>query len=1096
MRREAPTPHDSMGPRPTHGATTTPRSQRSNATTPRSQRSGSAAHGTILINLDVHIHRANIGRDISPKDEDLIVLFRRNSKEVTSEPARWSAEHCAVWNQHVGIQTSLLRHKKPQQQTGASPTEFLKKEYEIVLVALPSHSAVALFSVDFATLVQLNASPQDRQKFFRASPLKCRDLAATLEFDITWDLVHPPGSSQANTQTNMMMHPGSNPHVHGLAGLPPSSTLLNKSSQGVKAQTPKAQTPRNREASKSRRATNDTASVSTRRTTASSSSAGSERELLEELSSSNCNNCRSAKRRLDRKEVQVLQLESFLKESQKRIDALSTENDELIAREKAETRYAAQQRALSLRLLQELEAAVQLCNNQMQVQDTTLLPQVELIERVKKLHEEADPLHGQLDSSGSSLSGSTFDFRAETEAALQRNQRLQQQLEFLGRSMDYDSETVKGVTRSHRAATDASGTTISSAHSGSVTVECEPRPVALTMTQQLNNLERENFKLRAELEGALANAASALKKHSGGFPSGLTNGLSLTAEVSETTSTSSREDIEEPESEDMALLTRIREQHELEAGRSAALESELDKAKSEIEKLRDQLETVQNERASKEEKNSQAPGFLDKIYADVGKAKLALEDRVQQLDDMLSSATEENGRLRSEIEELQKQKSDGQDQATTAEMDAHITELERVLDQREKEVNSKQEELAKTKRQLQEANARARAGESAKAEIESELAGVRLTLKMAQEATTQLENQLAMTSSAAPATTTSTSFASHYSAASDATGHNDELAEVQKQLKLSKQEVMQLRFRSNQLESVNERLEDALKEKRTLEVKLTALEGQLFEQRSRTINTDSSSFTAPSLDAKSSAMLTEMQRELDQKSAELMIAEREVKHLRGQLSDQGVEITSPVNIEGVADKVKQFENEIARLCQRNDEQARKLSKLGARVTVAVRERDELEVIVQQMVTEMALLGKDVKLPVGGRSHRTPSIPEADETEEKSPLSMLRRVSPPLPVQTGKISDRYANAVASGSSHAPSSTPGVTSSKVAQLLKNFSTQNSDDDSPGASPSGVTFKRPTKLDFRNRKASTTSHRSNDDTTPTSRLRRTPSNGPQMF
>ncbi|POM65905.1 Hypothetical protein PHPALM_18311 [Phytophthora palmivora] len=220
-------------------------------------------------------------------------------------------------------------------------------------------------------------------------------------------------------------------------------------------------------------------------------------------------------------------------------------------------------------------------------------------------------------------------------------------------------------------------------------------------------------------------------------------------------------------------------------------------------------------------------------------------------------------------------------------------------------------------------------------------------------------------------------------------------------------------------------------------------------------------------------MLTEIQRELDQKSAELMIAQREVEHLRGQVSDQGGEVSKPGNIEDVADKVKQFENEIARLCQRNDEQARKLEKLGARVTVAVRERDELEVIVQQMVTEMSLLGKDVKLPVGARNHRTPSIPETDEMEEKSPSSMPRR---PPPVQTGKITDRYANAVASSSSHTPSSAaPGVTSSKVAQLMKNFSAQSSDDGSSDGSPSGVAFKRPTKLDFRNRKASATSHRS---------------------
>ncbi|GMG16710.1 unnamed protein product [Phytophthora fragariaefolia] len=877
----------------------------------------------------------------------------------------------------------------------------------------------------------------------------------------------------------MMMHPTAAPHAPGLAGLPPSSTLLAKSSQQLhKSQASKPQTPRSRDANRSRRAGNET-SVSTRRTTASLSSAGSERDLLEELSSSNCTNCRSAKRRLDRKEVQVLQLESFLKESQKRIDALAAENDELAIREKAETRNAAQQRALSLRLLQELETAVQLCNSQMQVQDTTLLPQRELIERVKKFHEEVDPLRGHSMTSRpsrtsrtSQISLSTFDFRAETEAALQRNQRLQQQLEFLGRSMDYDSENIEGSTR-HRSATDASGTTISSAHSGSVTVDCEERPVALTMTQQLNNLERENFKLRAELEDALANAASALKKHSTGFPSGLTNGLSLTAEVSETTSSSSRDDIEEPENDDSALLTRIREQHEFEAGRSAALETELDKAKGEIGKLKDQLEVFQNERALLEEKAEpqQAPGFLDKIYADVGKAKLVLEERVTQLDEMLASATEENARLRSEIEELQNQKNSSQGQATSAEVDEHIAELERLLELRENEKTSNEAELPATKRQLDDAEARARSGDRAKAELESELAGVRLTLKMAQEATTQLENQLASLSvNAPPATTNSTSFVSHYSAASDSTTQNEELADVQKQLKLSKQEVMQLRFRSNQLESVHERLEDALKEKRTLEVKLTALEGQLFEQRSRTINSDNSSFIAPSLDAKSSAMLTDIQRELDQKSAKLMIAERELERMRGQGNGQG-ETSNPSSIEDVADKVKRFENEIANLCQRNDEQAKRLEKLGARVTVAIRERDELEGIVQQMVTEMSLLGKDVKIPgVTARNHRTPSIPETEELEEKVPSSTSRRVSPPPPVQTGKISDRYANAVASSTSHTPSAaTPGVTSSKVAQLMKNFSAQSSDSDSPGPSPSGVAFKRPTKLDFRNRKAS---------------------------
>ncbi|CAH0514113.1 unnamed protein product [Peronospora belbahrii] len=964
---------------------------------------------TILVNLDVFIHRANIGHDISPNDHELIVLFRRQKK--------------------AG-------------QSGAITSSFLKKEYEIVLVALPSHSAVALFSVDFATLVQLQASPQDRHKLFRILPLKCRDLAATLELDITWDLVQEPGNLHVNaavdSETNLQAGSA------GLAKLPPPSILLNKNSHALKAQTSTPQTPRSRETNKSRRSANESTLVSTRRTTAGLSSNGSERDLLEELSVSNCSNCRSAKRRLDRKEVQVLQLESFLKESQKRIDAQTTENEELMIREKAETRNAAHQRSLTLRLLQELETAVHLCKNEMQVHDTTLLPQVELIERVKKFHEEMDSLlhchseHSErLKSSHLSQtpqrSKTTFDFRAETEAALRRNQRLQEQLEFLGRSMEYDSDAGEDSTRTYRAATDTSGTTISSVRSGSVTVDCEERPVAFTMTQQLNNLERENFKLRTELEGVLVNASSALKKHLGGFSLRMTKGLSLTAEVSETSSSSSHEDIEEPENENAALLSQIREQHKFEAESSAALESELEQAKNDSKKVKDQIEVAQNESASKPDREQplQAPGFLDKIYANVGKAKLVLEDRVKQLDELLANATEENDRLCNEIKDFQQQESDRHNEAIAVKPDARITELEELLKMREKELETNEEELVKTKRQLEDAVNRARAGDSVKLELETELAAVRLSLKVAQEATTQFEHRMAvLSSSAALASTTS-----HYSPSSDATVHG-ELADVQKQLKLSKQEVMQLRFRSNQLESVNERLEETLKEKRTLEVKLIALEGQLFEQRNRTITTDNNSF---SQDVKNITMLTEMQRELDTKSAQLTIAEREIEHLRLQCSEQrGMNFISG-NTEDVIDKVKRFENEIGRLCERNDEQARRLEKLARRVTVAVRERDGLEMIVEQMVTEMALLNKEVKVSTGARNGRTPSILEDEEMEGKK-VMLDKDLSPQTVGQSGTtIIDRYANAVASTSlSHIPSSpNPDVSSSKVAMLVKNFS-----------------------------------------------------------
>ncbi|RLN71983.1 hypothetical protein BBJ28_00000977 [Nothophytophthora sp. Chile5] len=1093
MRRGAPPTYDAMGAHPTYksatptnagSGATTPRSQRSTTTTPRSQRSGSASsNGTILVNLDVFIHRATIGRDISPVDEDLIVLFRRNSKEITSEPTRWRADHVAVWNQHVGIQTSLLRHKK----ASSSGAEFLKKEYEVVLVA-PA------------------ANPTGRQKSFRISPLKCRDLAATLELDITWDYVHAATATVSATATatasvpGMLLHATHNPHTT-LAGLPPSSTLLKPQNQAAKAQnqTPKSQNPNLKPqiAPPPRRAGTDTpaSSLSSRRTTASMSSQGSERELLEELAgtSGGCATCRSAKRRLERKDVQVLQLESFLKESQKRIDSLAGEAEELAARERAETRNASHHRVLSLRLLQELETAFQFCASQIQPTAAAgsdafvFLPQFEFMERVKRFHDE---LNG--DGRGGSDADSeptptpsalaAFDFRAETGAALQRNLRLQQQLEFLDRSLAYDSDAQlqEDATRSQRAATDASGTTVSSAKS-SVDVDGDAsRPVALTMTQQLNNLERENFRLKAQLEDALLAAASGLKKSAGGYLSSLSPG-SLAPEVSETTSSSSREELEEPEQEDAALLGRI---HEQEArGRSKALEAELQAAQRELQQLQQRLDASE-EQKTPPQSSQQAPGFLDKIYADVGKAKLVLEERVKQLNAHLADATEENARLRVELETLQHQKEPSDD----SEANERLAELQTLLQTREQQLQTHEAALATAQRQLEAAEARATTSERGTRAVETELASVRRSLQQAQEAVKQLEKQAATLSAEAPAVSTA-SATSHLSE-SGANVHAQELADAQKQLKLSKQEAMQLRYRSNQLESVHERLEDALKEKRTLEVKLTALEGQLYEHRSRTISDNS--FTSAALDAKNATLFAEMQRELDQKTAQLLMAQRELKER--QAGGRG---EAPGNLEDVADKVLRFENEVARLCQRNEEQAKRLEKLGARVTVAVRERDELEVIVKQMMAEMALLDPTAAVASLPRSRRTPSIPEADETEEKvatASSSLARRASPPPAVQTGKISDRYANAVASRSarqttSPASASPPTSTkSSKVAQLMKNFSTA---DDSSGDS-GGMTFKRPTKLDFRSRQGSAASQRSTDSKgeSPAARLRRAPS------
>ncbi|KAI9909815.1 hypothetical protein PsorP6_010646 [Peronosclerospora sorghi] len=806
----------------------------------------------------VYLHRANIGHDISPSDDNLIVLFRRNSKEVASKPARWTTDHCAVWNQHVEIQTSLLRPKTPH--VGA---EFAKKEYEIVLVAvraasvlkptpptaheplLPSHSAVALFSIDFATLVHLNASAPERRHAFHLPPLKCRDLAASLDFEITWDVGRT------------------------------STTSVPLSVAPRTSQTPQTASFR------SRRTQTETASG--RRTATSVSSGGSSEQDVtgDDLATSSCPTCRAAKRKVDRKEVQVLQLESFLKESQKRIDALVAENEELLVREKAETSNAAHHCALSLRLLQELETTVHdLCTNPMQGADPTsqlVAPQLALIEKVKQFHLELNPQSPETKSRTPRLPASTFDFRAEMDAALVRNQRLQEQLEFLGRSLEYDSEVVGGRNRTQRSTTDASVTSVSSVQSARNRVDAkQERAVALTMTQQLNNLERENFKLRAELEGALATAASALKtQHPSPLSSGLTSGMSLTTEVSETTSCSSREDMEEPESEDTALLTQIREQHELEAGRSAALESELEDAKREIERLKAQLDAGPTTAGA--EPDLASDGLLDKIYADVGKAKAMLEDRVHELEKMVDDAKGETSQVRREFE------------TKVATSDS--------------EVQSVRMELQRTVQQLQDANV-------THAELVHELETVRAAYQQAQERVAQLET---LKSASPPPTTL-------------------DVSDVQKQLKLAKQEVMQLRFRSNQVESLQERLDIALKEKRAFEVKFTALQGQLYEERNWTEN---------------GVKLVDLQRQVDDKTTALHVAERKV--------DERTH---------VLEKVKRMETELQRLSERNGEQAKRLETFEMRISVVVKEREELEAIVQEMMHEMALLrSQDSKLGV-------------------------------------------------------------------------------------------------------------------------------------
>lgn len=935
-----------------------------------------------------------------------------------------------------------------------------------------------------------------RHKVYRIAPLKCRDLAAQLEFEIVWDYAgKPPGSGGSGSAA-----PSSG--SLSIAELPSTSLLSSAKVQHQRQQ----------------RYPDTASSVSSRRTTASMSSQNSDRDPLADLVGG-CSDCRSSKRRLERKEMQILQLESFLKESQKRIDSLVFENEELLVRETAETANAGRYRAITSRLLQELEMAFQFCATQVrQAQETGLttsgvgaeaeaeptaassfmfLPQFEFMDRVKRFHQELDALAG-MDADDPALASGVvsaeeawriFDFRREMTAALARNQQLQRQLEFVGRSLLYDAAAPnKGGTKAtpprlHRTGTNTSADTSGAESDNSlndaddddddVFGRSRGAPV-LTMTEQINVLERENFLLKAKLESALADVKL--------FHQGVT-----------TTSVSASDAASQALSDDMhAELEQVQDAKARLEREKTALERELSTARAETEKLQRRLdasaggtglppppaypsETQSLTGSSGGESDANpasaapaaAPGFLNKIYMDVGKAKIALEEKVKQLNALLREATEENLRLQAQAEAQAEQ---------LAATEPKIVELSDDDDARERvtaletQTQTLRTALATATTQLT-ANERelATLGQSKQA-AEQELAAVRSTLVKAQERTAALEAQVQQLKTAtADKVALSSSSSSSAAVASSGGDRSDELAEVQKQLKLSKQEVMQLRYRSNQMESVNERLEEALKEKRTLEVKLTALEGQLYDHRSRTISDNS---FATDMNA---ATVAQLQKQLDHRAAQLDIAQREHEMLKRELQTQhqhrpaasasavAVASSDSADLDDVSAKVKRFEAEITRLCDRNDEQAKRLEALSERVALVTRERAELESICREMMVEMDAMAGSI-----GASDRVEEVAEveAEQEEDKTTASApVGAVYPPL-ASSSKVSDRYESAVApTADRSATSSTRGGGGGKVAHLIKNFSS----DDASDASAS-TPVRRISKTDFRLRNGST--------------------------
>uniref|UniRef100_K3WFB6 C2 NT-type domain-containing protein n=1 Tax=Globisporangium ultimum (strain ATCC 200006 / CBS 805.95 / DAOM BR144) TaxID=431595 RepID=K3WFB6_GLOUD len=487
--------------------------------------------------------------------------------------------------------------------------------------------------------------------------------------------------------------------------------------------------------------------------------------------------------------------------------------------------------------------------------------------------------------------------------------------------------------------------------------------------------------------------------------------------------------------------------------------------------------------------------FLKKEYEVVLVAALSIDEDT----DMNSASSSDGG---PKTVELDDDYVSAKQQDKQKALEKQIQQFQESLDDSYKKLAVKEQELAALREHMSNREQGTTTLEGAKKNLENELEEVLKMLMKAQERTTELEGQVKQlqqqlesaqqrASTAESASTPPPSVPSSPSSLVINTGdRGDEVAELTKQLKLSKQEVMQLRYRSNQMESVNERLEEALKEKRTLQVKLTALEGQLYEHRSRTISDNTFA-------TDQNAMVSELQKQLDQRSAQLLISQRELEMMKRELTSRpnttsaaiasGVAdiATSSTDIDELSAKVKKFELEITRLCDRNEEQAKKLDVLGDHIATVTRERAELQEICQQMVQEMDNMAR---LHGGEPSHSDDDAHyqvEEEELEEKAPPATFAPVSVTLPamITTKKVTDRYLaanNKVASPARQvdAPVAATGAGASKIAHLIKNFSS----DESSEASTSDGAVRKPKKFDFRSRNGSNASASSRSTSTST--------------
>ncbi|GLE03395.1 hypothetical protein PINS_up012297 [Pythium insidiosum] len=792
-----------------------------------------------------------------------------------------------------------------------------------------------------------------------------------------------------------------------------------------------------------------------------------------------------------------------------------------------------------MRLLQELEMAFQFCAQQMlQAQQSSaeqqaalfmFLPQFEFMERVKALHADLERVYNTSVNDATDGRGKgdddddddpqqrladawrAFDVRAEMTSALERNQRLQRQLEFLSRSLVYDVQhdgDAPSRTKLQRTATDASATTSDGPSEGESSANLGssngPAPVR-NLTEQLNALERENYVLKGKLEAALASV----------------HALETRSEVADTTSSTGRSSldltpaamaslapaIDENESENAVLeeLAQLRDDRQ-------ALQEQVEQMRAELEALREANATTAAAPANKATSprsglassrvstNSGGGGsamgsdFLNKIYMDVGKAKIALEEKVKRLQQELTTTREDNAKLQNELLLLAHQQATASAAAAASASSSPPTEsrFEEIHDDDDSGKDD-EKDLAQWQELAQEREARVKVLDqelefmrqhlTEKATqvttLETELATLRTTLATAQKKVTALEIRIEalevenrelqerVESTAALANPYGGSNSvSSLGLRESSTARDDEVVELTKQLKLARQEVMQLRYRSNNLESVHEKLEEALKEKKTLQVKLTTLEGQLYEQRSRTIS--GSNFTAAPTAATTAtydaAMIEELQRQLDQKSAQLLIAQREAETLRREVTTPNNNSNSDATLVDLEARVQRFSTELARLTERNDDQATRIHALSERVEKVTREKYELEGLMKELLREIdgemvadideePPKPKPLPEPLDMSVLPPPRRPSDMEIPRPSPSTAALQAPASIPAPTaapttsGRVLDRYTTAIRSSAGSTPTTPSGgdppvaptrvVPKNRVASLIRNFS-----------------------------------------------------------